>query len=220
MSYFSFKRRWGLGVKSMNRAWTPQDIIEQFDINENFVFFDLGINCGQELDFFIPLGIEIHGFEPHPELAKFIKQQFKRYDNLYFNEAAAWIKNESKILYYGPDTWGTVHDININMPGGSTLFSEKINVSGDHFVSVNCIDISEYILNLNRQINVMKMDIEGAEYHILRHLIESGTINKIDNIFFEDHSKKIPLSFSEFYENKKFFYERINSLNTNFGRWA
>ena len=102
---------------------------------------------------------------------------------------------------------------------GSSLLKEKQNISGKYFTQVKCIDVSEYIFNLDKQIDIMKLDIEGAEYHIIKHLIETGAINMIDNLFFEDHSRRFSQDCFEYYQNKKFVFERIDNLKTNFGTW-
>ena len=35
---------------------------------------------------------------------------------------------------------------------------------------------------------VLKLDVEGAEYAIIPHLIASGAVNLIDEMFFEGHT--------------------------------
>jgi hypothetical protein len=38
----------------------------------------------------------------------------------------------------------------------------------------------------------LKMDIEGAEVEVLRRLIETGALDKVDVLFVETHEKKMP----------------------------
>ena len=194
--------------------WTIQKIVDNFDLDENFVFFDLGTHLGQELEAFLPLGVEVHSFEPHPELVKYIKENFKDYDNLIFNESAAWIKDEVRDLYFKKDPISSWRS-----DDGSSLLKEKQNLSGQYSASVKCVDIAEYVFSLNKQIDVVKLDTEGAEYHIISHLIETKAIDRIDNLFFEDHSRRFPHQFSEYFQNKEFIFQKINDLNTNFGVW-
>ena len=195
------------------KHWDINKIVENFNLNDSFVFFDLGSNIGQELEVLLPTGAETHSFEPHPKIAEQIRERFKNYNNLIFNESAAWIKNENMTFFYklDPSESGFDH--------GSTLFKSKTNISRKWSVKVQCIDISEYVFNLKKQIDIMKIDIEGSEYHVIKHLIDTGAVKKIDNIFFEDHSRKIPSSFMEFYDNKRFVFDKLDGLNTKFGYW-
>ena len=187
-------------------------VIEAFNLNSNSVCIDIGANTGQELELLLPLGVEVHSFEPHPTLAKLIKERFESYDNLFFNECAAWIKNENKTFFHKRDpSSDALND------AGSTLIKSKTNISGKWSVNVQCIDISEYVLSLKKQIDVMKIDAEGAEYHLIKHLIDTGAIEKINHLLYEDHHRKIPFGFREFYDNKKYVLDKLDGLTTKFG---
>lgn len=199
------------------RSWKISDVVREFNLDEDFVFFDLGTNRGQELEVLIPLGVEVHSFEPYKKQAEYIRKRFEGNSNLIFNECAAWIANETKNFYYqrDPNIEGGLGDYDM----GSSLFSEKVNIDGEFVDVVECVDISEYVLALNKQIDIMKIDCEGVEFHIIRHLIETNAIEKVDNIFFEDHSRRFSLDCVDYYQNKKIVYEQMKSLNTNFGYW-
>ena len=60
-----------------------------------------------------------------------------------------------------------------------SLFREKDNINKNEYISVEIIDIAEYIEKLSAQVDVLKLDIEGGEFEIIEHLIRTGTINKI-----------------------------------------
>lgn len=66
------------------------------------------------------------------------------------------------------------------------LFSEPIEVT--------CIDFAKWITdNLNKDDNVVcKIDIEGSEYIVLPHLIETGAIQYIKEIIIEWHHWQFP----------------------------
>jgi len=189
-------------------------VIKTFNLNNNSIFFDIGSNTGQELEALLPTGAEVHSFEPHPIIAKLIRKKFENYNNLIFNECAVWIKNENKIFFHkrNPDSDGL-------KDGGSTLIKNKTNIKGKWSTKVRCVDVAEYIFNLKKQIDVVKIDAEGVEYHVIKHLIDTGAIKKIDNLFFEDHERKIPLSFTEFYSNKEYVLDKLDGLSTKFGMW-
>ena len=134
----------------MNTPYDVSRVIKEFELNKDFIFFDLGSHIGQELEALLPLGIEVHGFEPHPKRAELIREKFGNFDNLIFNEKAAWTKNENKIFYHishGTDMWWYAT--------GSSLIKEKVNVDKNHTIEVACIDLSEYIFNLQKRINIL-----------------------------------------------------------------
>jgi FkbM family methyltransferase len=66
--------------------------------------------------------------------------------------------------------------------------------SGTHFktqTTVNCLDFSKFIAdNFTKEDNIIvKMDIEGSEYDVLEKMIADGTIEYLNHISVEWHSK-------------------------------
>jgi FkbM family methyltransferase len=65
---------------------------------------------------------------------------------------------------------------------------------GTHFktqVTVNCLDFSKFIAdNFTKEDNIIvKMDIEGSEYDVLEKMIADGTIEYLNHISVEWHSR-------------------------------
>lgn len=50
-----------------------------------------------------------------------------------------------------------------------------------------CVDLAEFILNLNTDYLVVKMDVESAEYALIPRLIETKAIHKINELYVEFH---------------------------------
>jgi FkbM family methyltransferase len=50
-----------------------------------------------------------------------------------------------------------------------------------------CFDLAQFILNLDAEYIVLKMDVESAEYDLIPRLIETKAINKINEIYVEFH---------------------------------
>ena len=44
---------------------------------------------------------------------------------------------------------------------------------------------------------ICKMDIEGAEFQVLRHMIKEGTISLIKEIYIEFHKRYVPIESAE-----------------------
>ena len=135
-------------------------------------------------------------------------------------------KNCNKTLYFknrpkNTDDW-FLDD------GGSTLIDRKEGIDGSYGTEVRCVDIVDVInkslklLNekgLDRsRIKILKIDVEGAEYHILKRLIKSGMIEVPQFIFFEDHSHRMYLN-DEFDENKEYVKRFVKDNNFKFYQW-
>lgn len=163
---------------------TPiKEIIISLGLGSESLFLDLGAGSGEEIAECLENGICVHSFEPNPFLFKRLKNLYNETPNLTLHHAAAWNKNGNRKLF----AKNSFNEIN----GGCTLFGTKTNVSKKKFVRVETIDIGEYILGLGRDVDLLKIDVEAAEYVIIERVIESGAIEKVKNIYCEDHSRKM-----------------------------
>ena len=57
---------------------------------------------------------------------------------------------------------------------------------------VEQVDFEEFIKSFEREIDLVKMDIEGAEVAILEKLLESPVLGLIKHLFVETHEAQIP----------------------------
>lgn|SRR5690625_1861750 len=89
--------------------------------------------------------------------------------------------------------------------GSSVVKEKKIDASGTFSnddcpqLSVDCIDLARFIEEKAKQYNkiYLKLDIEGAEYEVLKRLIETGLMGVVDKLFCEFHWNKIGMTFEE-----------------------
>jgi len=203
-------------------------------IQKGDIFIDVGSNIGQEIEYFARLGLHLDSYEPHPELFKYLKLKYSGYSNITLNNIAVYNDNCFKTLYFKkspPELLDPQFDDKkwALTDGGSTLIKEKANVGGRYGASVRCVDIVDVINKVcnslkntdrktkNYPIKILKIDVEGAEYHILRRMIETNTVFIPKFIFFEDHSRKVRSD--EFNYNKKFVYEFIRKNKFKFYKW-
>ena len=100
--------------------------------------------------------------------------------------------------------------------GGATLMSEKTNINIDLNIEVQCEDICKIVDRL-KFVDVLKIDVEGAEYELLNKIYESNTYKKIGSIYFEDHSRKI--FSSRFFDLKSKVIKNFNSINKELYWW-
>jgi len=60
------------------------------------------------------------------------------------------------------------------------------------------------------------MDIEGAEFQVLRHMIEEGTIKRIKKIYVEFHERYVE---TESVETEKELIKTISDLGVEINVW-
>jgi FkbM family methyltransferase len=171
------------------------------------VFIDCGANLGQGLlefnkkfKFINNDEWEVHSFEPNPD----IELNFDTAKNVTGYQKAIWIE-ESMIdfargvrvnKYDAPNGLGDNGTPGELTSVGCRIKNEKIeNVDGKgnrltDMVSVPSIDFSKFLEQFKDYDQVIvKMDIEGAEYQVLRHLINQDTAKIMDQLFVETHER-------------------------------
>jgi FkbM family methyltransferase len=182
------------------------------------IFLDCGTHYGEGLNNFInqynmDSTWEIYSFEPN----KYLWQQ--HFDNNPHNN----IQYINKAIYINNDNI----TFNIAYPNtdASSIFGKHI---GDYLyesVEVPCLDLSKFILeNFSKDdFIVAKIDIEGAEYVVLRKMIADGSIPYINDLYVEFHSHKDENSIKETGENKESTFkliDEIKQLGINFTHWV
>jgi FkbM family methyltransferase len=155
------------------------------------VFIDLGSYKGDSIQEFFnwiqliddPKEYEIYAFEPNPVLENqsIINAKKNKY---YFKPWAAWIYDgKIDMAIDGTKT-----------PMGSTVMPSKVAI-WDKFphVRVECFNFSKWLADNftpDDQV-IIKMDIEGAEYPVLKKMIEEDTISLASYLFVEFHPNKV-----------------------------
>jgi len=193
-----------------------ETIYKLCNLDDKSLFIDLGANHGQQIGLLCEKNIETIAFEPHPVIFdKLVENHVKKENKkLTCYKKAAWIRNETKNLYYknGPN----------KINGGASLIFEKTNVThSDPFV-IECVDFAEFLHDLNRTVDVLKIDVEGSEYHLIEHLIENNAIKFIKNIFVEDHERKIQKNskfYNDYVEKRALIHSFFKRSSINYCNW-
>jgi FkbM family methyltransferase len=158
-------------------------------MGENECYFDFNINKLKKIN---PLDFEVFAFEPMFWIDAWdhIKNKFP--DNkIDFIIKAAWIKNGTILLAEIPES-----NISSTTNPDSNIYETAKKVE------VECIDLSQWILdNFNpSDFIIMQMNIEGAEYEILKKMISDGSIKYINKLFVEFHDRKMPEKYKEIHK--------------------
>ncbi len=153
------------------------------------VILDCGSNIGVSILYFkylYPLS-RIYAFEPDPETFQMLKKNIKQ-NNLknvtLYNQAVS--DKKELIKFY------------ISHDAGSLMMSTLKERMGDIEIKVEAISLAKFIMN--KEIDFMKMDIEGSEDKVLADIAKRGLLTNIHEFILEYHHN-IPenqLTFSRF----------------------
>lgn len=151
--------------------------------------FNQGIVAGKLLEG-LP-GFILRGFEIQQDIKHYSNELKRKLPDRDIDVIYSAISNKNgDIEYYEPEHWGK------NYKGGTTTVDNKIQMDASYAkpkVSP-CIDFSQWLENefAPGDFLFVKMDIEGAEYDVIEHLMKTKMIDMIDVLAVEWHSEKFP----------------------------
>ncbi len=152
--------------------------------NNKPLIFDVGSEVGTSVIFFKFLypNARIISFEPHPLAYQIIKENVennKLKDVEIINAAVA--KDNGQAFIYGDAEY-----INgeCNILGCSTIEAWGNQRSSCTKMPTKLVKLSEYI---NEPIDLLKLDVEGAEYDVFEELQQANKFKLIQNIIMEIH---------------------------------
>lgn len=175
-----------LPILSNNLRNNVEFLNEDIVLQSNSIVIDMGANIGEISSIFSRMNCIVHSFEPTKETYDVLERRFSKNDNVFTYNKACWNKNETLKFYH--HEWSEHNKI--HWSNGNSLLVKKRNVKEDDYEEVEAIDVAEFIFSLSTQINLIKIDIEGAEIEVINHIIDSKAIDKVDKIICEVHDKK------------------------------
>lgn len=150
---------------------------------------DLGANVGEFTVLLAETALEVIAFEPDPWTVGVLRDAVSERSNVSVVEAAAGTR-DGTIQFFRHEDFED--DPSIKSQSG-TIYANKDNVDGTEAIDVTEIDFLAYLRNLDREVGILKMDIEGAEVDLLEHLLDApDVLARIHYIFAETHEDKIP----------------------------
>jgi FkbM family methyltransferase len=176
-------------------------------------YIDLGVHYGQEIDLLLSqysafsnnVKLNIYGIEANTIIANALIDKYEYYSDIVniYNFAISDSDFDKTKLYIS-----TGSDL------GSSIYASKKNVSSS-FLEVDSIRIStfinKYIPNFNNSINILKLNIEGAELLVYHDLIHYNMLNKFALLCgHPSHDiEKIP----ELYSKRSEYYKLLQDNN-------
>ncbi len=149
---------------------------------------DCGANVGDVAAVLAARGAEVHAFEPNEQAFAMLQRRFAPKPHVFCHRAAVGCANGKRQLFLHHNS----QDDEIFWSVGSSLLPDKPNVSADRFQEVKVLDLAGFIEALDRPVDVLKMDIEGAEVEVIERLLDSGMINRVRRMYVETHEKQMP----------------------------
>ena len=142
-----------------------------YPLSKDSIVFDLGGYMGEWTSCVYSMyQCNIQVFEPHPSFYKYLNTMFR---------------SNKKITVF-PFGLG-------KEKGGAQLYSDEFSSSIHNKVSDNKVDItikkfSEFIKKEEiKSIDLIKINIEGGEYDLLDHILETGFVENIENLQIQFH---------------------------------
>lgn len=158
---------------------------------------DLGANVGEFTVRMAKTGADVISFEPDPGAFSVLETAVAGLPTVTLIHKAAGHQNDTLMLHRS-QKWSA------DSPAAHTKSSSLVNpnkaADDTNAVMVEVIDIISFIEGLDRDIRIIKMDIEGAEWAIMNRLIDHPVLNRIDCIFVETHERIDPAKYVPMFE--------------------
>jgi len=155
-------------------------------------------------------------YEPNKDCYNFLIKKYKEFIDI--NNCGVWNKN-AIMTFNIPDP-----RTNNNTQGstflGQEIFSNHIS-NGYGYVDqyeVNTIDLATVIESYKNYEIYLKLDIEGAEYDVLEHLIKLDLIKPIEKIFVEFHNRFVKPELQNEYNSR--YNSIIQYFSDNNIKWS
>jgi len=160
------------------------------NFNKKIRFIDCGANIGQSAEWafkiFQNYDVHVDCFEPLPLNLEKIREKHSVNGRVTIHDFAV-STSDGEMHFYCQ---------NHGVRTGSSLVKGKIGASLDDVILVKTIDLANWIKeNRNEDEEmILKLDIEGAEYSVIPHLIDNGIHEFIKIWLVEFHGTKISMS--------------------------
>jgi FkbM family methyltransferase len=136
---------------------------------------DAGANIGLATIYFKTLypGAEVLAFEPNPEAFVCLQENARLFGGVRV-ENAALAEREGLVPFY----------FDSNDPGSLRMSTVPGRARSDASRDVRGVRLSRY---LDREVDFLKLDVEGAEFDVLHDLCETGAIRQVKQMLVEYH---------------------------------
>lgn len=157
----------------------------------NAICIDGGANIGAFADICLHKNGIVHAFEPGEEAYNILNEKYKNNSKVILYKKAIHTKN-STVQFYNcqeeNDDFLTYSQCN-----SLIKFSSEEHIHQTASSQIETCDFVEFIkknfIDLNTEIYVVKLDIEGAEFEVLDSMIDNNVCSHIKYILVETHKR-------------------------------
>ena len=160
-------------------------VIDESSIDSESIIYSVGVgsNIDFDLELIDSLGVTIHAFDPTPRSVEWVKEQ--NLSNKFIFHPVGLAAENGFMNFYPPAKSSSTHFSPVDRYGNT-----------DNEIKAPVKDIDTIASELgHKKIDLLKMDIEGAEYEVIKALPDSEVI--INQILIEFHHMYKSISFSQ-----------------------
>lgn len=180
----------GRRYKSKHRFGDPvRGFAQALQQNGDLTMVDLGANLGVYTRRMAEHSPDVIAFEPDPWAFDELKKSVSHLDNVRLVQAAAGLSDGTLPLY----RHGAFSENPKPFSQHSSMLAGKSDIDPNAVVMVEQVDFLRFLRDLDRDIGILKIDIEGAEVELLEALLEEkDLLERIRYVFAETHETRIP----------------------------
>lgn len=166
------------------------DVVFQ-KMKEGDICIDGGANIGMFTDICKHQGALVYAFEPNNDAFAILQRKYKTDNHIKLYNEAIWVDNCYLNFFHRSDE----NDNFIEKSQSATLINHQNSldhelVSNEQVKAINfCQFIQKEFILSNKNIYLMKLDIEGAEFEVLKQMIENNIYQYVKYIFVETHER-------------------------------
>ncbi|QMU59700.1 MAG: FkbM family methyltransferase [Boseongicola sp.] len=147
------------------------------------ICLDLGANVGKFSTLLAEKGAEIHAFEPDPYAYKILCSNVNKFKNVIPHNKAVGASGGTLKLFRHKDFDKNPEHYSV----ATTVALGNVRTDIHEYGEVEVVDFFELIESFGKPLQLVKMDIEGAEWDILDRLFEANSWDNLRALYVETH---------------------------------
>ena len=124
----------------------------------------------------------------------------------------------TKLNFLNFKTKSSKHIPNRGHVFGSSTFLGRVGGVRGSLSDVNEIDFAHFLKNIDTDIDLLKIDIEGYEIELINHLIDKSALLNVAKVYVETHERKF-VALTEATDRMKRRVEDFGLSNKFFWDW-